>query len=278
MTGGRIKSKEDWETFQALEPKLTALEQQLSALTAEKEQITPLAKKVNEFVAAGKPVESIMEFLRIQQLDVQAMSPVEAIKAEYQQKYPALSGEQIEAYLIEQNLISTEDVTPPAMVARQMVAAGSAKEYLASLKVASENSTPGAVVQQQQIARQANIEQWRAVQPPAMLVESVVEGDYSAQYQLSPEAVAHGYQSAMAWAAAEGLDVNPSSKQTFEKIVSHFAMAHDAKAMLAFVAKDAYAKGVLAARQSVTAPPPPPVVPGAAPEANRPAKKMKFSD
>lgn len=277
ITGGRLKNEDDWKTFQSIETEAAELRASLSAMKAEKDGLTPLALKVNELVAAGEPLAKVQEFLRIQQLDVDAMTPVEAIKAQFQHQYPTLSPEAVEAFLADKGLLSLDDVPTPVMLARQAVEEKAAKEYLRQLKVDSSGSARQAQLQAAEAARQTMAAQWQQVPAPPALIEKVAAGDYVADYQLSAEAIQHGHQSAMAWATHTGVEINDQNKKQFGDIVRHFAIAHEAPKMLSFVAQDAFAKGKLAAQQALGAPPPPPVIAGQAPATAQQQRKMTFS-
>ena len=103
-----------------------------------------------------------------------------------------------------------------------------------------------------------------------------VEG-YTTEIQLSAEAVAAGHAAAMAWVQSTGVPLDETNKKTFEDVARHLAIAHDSQDMLKFVAADAFAKGVLSAKQALGGAPPAPIPTGTKPEAIKQTGGIRFS-
>lgn len=262
ITGGQVKSLEDWETFQSAKSEVEAFKARVSALEAEKQQISPLALKINELAAKG--IEEVAKFVELQRLDVDSMSPLDALRTKTRLDHPELSPEEVDGLLQEKGYINPLDDLTPGQAAKVKVDAKDAKTYLNSLKVdLAQLRQPMVAAEDPNVVAQraATHAAWDTLAAASAGSDAVQVkiGDVTEQLTVSKEAMAAGVTTAQQWAKANGLDVNDQNKTLFTQLAHQVAIAQDFHNILARDRQRVVAETEARVRQELSGAPPPPV-------------------
>lgn len=262
ITDGQIKSMDDWKTFQSARTELEDFRARVSALEAEKQQISPLAIKINELAAKG--IEEVAKFVDIQRLDVDSMTPIDALRAKTRMEHPDLSAEEVDGLLEEKGYINPVDELTPGQMAKLKVDSKDAKAYLSSLKVdLAQLSQPVVQAEDPTVAAQraATHQAWDTLAAASAGADTVQVkvGDAVEQLSVSKEAMAVGLATAQQWAKANNVQVTDENKNLFTQLAHQVAIAQDFPNILARDRQRVIAETDAKVRQELSGAPPPPV-------------------
>lgn len=273
LTGGKITQKSDleaWEALQAAHKKLPEIETKLNQLEGWKQGINPIAAKIDEMARAGASNTEIQNFVAIQAIDTSKLGDMDVIRTALALENPDFDADMLQALMVQKGVISETDIPDASTKVAIAIEAKAARAKIESQKV--QAATPLTVQQHQQAeqARQELVKKWEAVTAPPILHYQLTEGDYSAEIQLSPEAIKYGEQVARGIGIQQGADPATNQKN-FTDLVRLHASGFDLERIVAFVAKDAAAKAQIAIKQQQAGAPPAPVQAGDAPGAPKKA-------
>lgn len=275
LTGGKLKTQADWETFQAEQARLAAEVQQLS--TSRVEPANPLVAKINDVFKSGGDVATVANIIKAQSIDPASMKPLEAIKASISFQHPDLDADEVEAHIAGMG-IDLSDMEGAGTRAAIKTQAAKATQYLQSLKVEMDNPAVIKQAQESQAERVRQQEAWKAVpvpQPTTKINEKVGNIDVSIDVPLSAEATAFAAQFTNEY--RNSLPATTQNIQNYTSLFELIARGFDADRIIAESVKTAVEKAVLEVKKSVAGPTPPPVPQAAPPEPVRPRQNGHFS-
>lgn len=180
LSGGRIKSRDELGSYFEAKDKLPTYEARMAELTQKAERdpfASPVARKINEMLSVGATTNEIENFVRLQNVDVAKLEPLEAIRMAVKAENPEFDSALVDAVIAEDyglgNYIEGEQ--PTALdKARLIKAQKQAVEKINSMKVLSE--TPASVAQaaQQTVVQQQKQQAYQTV-TKSILGESKID-------------------------------------------------------------------------------------------------------
>lgn len=169
LSGGRVKSRDELGSYFEAKDKIPTYEARMAELTAKVDRdpfASPVSRKINEMLSTGATTNEIENFVRLQNVDVTKLEPLEAIRMAVKAENPEFDSALVDAVIAEDyglgNYIEGEE--PTALdKARLIKAQKQAVEKINSMKVASE--TPASVAQaaQQTVAQQQKQQAYHTV-------------------------------------------------------------------------------------------------------------------
>ena len=154
ITGGLIKSDQDLQAFLPKIQEYDTLKTKASELEAAAAQSAKFAndwvKGLNDLVASGADQSRITNFVTLSTLNIDQMSPLEAIAKKIGMEHPGMQQSHIDAYLLEtygyagDDEVKTlnESTMPPAMAAKLQMDATAARKFLSEQRVEMSKVDP----------------------------------------------------------------------------------------------------------------------------------------
>lgn len=236
QTGGQYDS---FQAFQAdAERARLELQQQLDAQKAVNPYATPLVAKLNELSANGASDIEIRNFLHFQNMDVASMPEQELVEELVKAKHPYLKPHQVVEHIkspvglgLGISDYGEGELSPQSQTALA-IKAEEARQFFAQQKVAAENPVSIQQKQAAQLAEQQNREAW-AAQANAFAAEvkskqlshKTTDGDFSLDYQFSPEARQRAAQLLAESMAGKGL--TQPELESAKGLYEMYATMHD---------------------------------------------------
>jgi hypothetical protein len=256
ITGGRLKTQSEWETFHSEQARLAEEVQQLKSTRVE--FANPLVEKINDVVKNGGDMATVASLIAAQNLDPASMKPLEVIKAAIAFQHPTLDHEEVEAHISKLG-IDLSDMEGAGTRAAIKVESEKASQFLTSLKVQMDNPAVLAQAQESQAAIARNQEAWKAVPVPATIAkvtEKVGDITISTDFAYSPEAIAFATQ---ATNEMRVLPANQQNIQNYNSLYEALARGFDSPRLIAQVTAEAVRVATLEAQRRTAGPTPQPV-------------------
>ena len=222
-----------------------------------------LSAKVNELIAAGKPMADVVSFIQLQNIEPSSLDDIGAIRTEYSLKYPSLPPDQIDALISRQVADpSSEDKGDIAFIS---VRAKEARAFIESQKVSTdikiEDPSAKAVRLADESARAAVLQQnWPKVltsdasvgkQGMTMDLEG---GKYSFDFEIPKDTLETAIAEVTKMAVAQKMDFTPENQKYLAETARKLAVMQNIDTLMAAVAKDAFDSGRSAALSQISGP------------------------
>ena len=108
-TGGTVKGFDDFKQVIAAKEKLSTLEKEYQTLKQQEEAFkggpkyaNELSQKIDDMYRNGTPEDSIMDFIKLQRMDVAAMEDKDVMKNIFKREYPDFSDEELDQAIAEE--------------------------------------------------------------------------------------------------------------------------------------------------------------------------------
>lgn len=250
----------------------------------------PMAQRISEMLASGESHEAVRRFVEVQTVDTTRLSDMDAVRFNFQNKYPFLAPAEVDAKIIQEIGIDPTGVDAPdaRQSAALKIAANQARAEINSQKVNVSPQAAAAPVSQvpaqtTPVVNPAVEQGWMKVLEAAtptfanlpIKAEVPEIGAYAHDFQFSTEAVAFARAEVQKLAVQNNMPFDQASLGRLQGIAQKLMIAHDFQSIVASVAKDAYESGrtSVAARvagsPTVAAPTTAPVAGAAAPKPAR---------
>lgn len=221
----------------------------------------PMAQRISEMLASGESPEAVRRFVEVQTIDTTRLSDMDAVRFNFQNKYPFLAPAEVDAKIIQEIGIDPTGVDAPdaGQSAALKIAANQARTEINSQKVNASAPAVTAPVSQVPATQttpvvNANpaVEQgWMKVLEAAtptfanlpIKAEVPEIGAYAHDFQFSPEAVAFARAEVQKLAVQNNMPFDQASLGRLQGIAQKLMIAHDFQSIVASVAKDAYESG-----------------------------------
>jgi len=148
----------------------------------------PLAERLNGLLKENAPVPAIMNFIKLQSIDLDTIPDSQAIREKMQIEYPTLTSEEIDAQMQDQYGEMGEDAAQNAKVSAKLkIAAQEAKKWLQEQKVATTNPEQEAKAQEQKAKAEQFQQNW------ARMAEQISESDNNLSFAVNKREVGGDY-------------------------------------------------------------------------------------
>ncbi len=218
----------------------------------------PMAQKISEMLTAGATQDAVRRFVEVQTTDPARLSDMDAVRFNYQNKYPFLAPEEVDAKIMQEvGLDPTGADQPDARQSAALkIAANNARAEINAQKVDVSAAATVPAPQAQTapstpVVNPAVVEGWTKVLEAAASTFSNLSikaevpdvGSYAHQFQFSPEAVTFATTEMQKLAVQQELPFTQESLGRLQGIAQKLMVAHDFDRIVASVAKDAFESG-----------------------------------
>lgn len=239
ITGGSLKGEDDFKSFWQQQQEAAGELQKMRAAVNAMPKFDPLAERVNTMLSEGKGFSDIRKLLDYQEMNIEGMSKLDAIRLDARNQFPTLSEDAISDYLENQFGIKPDIEGKDEW--RIEVAYKNAVKNLTDLK-SQFTVQPAARMTPEQIQAKER-EVLDSVQPVLGKLETlnfgfeVSDGKYDFTYKLPPATMDFVRSQVAAFAAA-----NPGQDQaTLLELGRRYAIAADPDAFAKNMVEDAIA-------------------------------------